>query len=319
MGHSVAALDLEREVLDDRVRQQPRAGRIGLRLGAAGCHMVRNGKPYAIVDTSWSDTNVIWSVAGTHELEEMWVNPWGTRMTTDGSGDRWLTEIADPVEDYHHPLAGVQVSDFVTPNWFENLGSLQDNFGWLHYGGYDTFDFSCPSGFSHYKSWDGWHQLRRTATACARTRPGWPPRARTVHHSRALRCDDAHRQRQQGRGVPGREKGLNMKPIAIAAVVVIFWAGAVVAGADDRPGSSIGRGDQGTDGQTAEPAWTVPRLRRQGSRHGASRPGRAGLDDMRGLQGHDLQLAARPEPHPGSTRAIVARVTPSLQQAPITI
>ena len=34
--------------------------------GAAGCHMVRNGKPYAIVDTSWSDTHVIWSVAGTH-------------------------------------------------------------------------------------------------------------------------------------------------------------------------------------------------------------------------------------------------------------
>ena len=126
---------------------------------AAACHYVKHGKPHAIIDTRAADTGRIWSVAGTHELEEMWVDPYlnHTIKMQDGSGDRWLAEVSDPVEDWHHNVQGVQVSDYVYPDWYLSHDTQQDDMNWLVYYGRDTWDFSCPSGYAFYSSWDGWH------------------------------------------------------------------------------------------------------------------------------------------------------------------
>ena len=60
------------------------------------------------------------SVGATHELVEMAVDPWLNSAYQDLQGVFWAGEIADPVEadSYGYMVAGVLVTDFVTPNWF---------------------------------------------------------------------------------------------------------------------------------------------------------------------------------------------------------
>jgi hypothetical protein len=45
---------------------------------------------------------------------------------TDGSGDSWIDEVADPVEDMTQWVGGVQVSDYVYPAWYLNTYGQQD-------------------------------------------------------------------------------------------------------------------------------------------------------------------------------------------------
>jgi hypothetical protein len=121
--------------------------------GAAGCHGVLHGRPFAVVDTSFSDTGRIWSVAGSHELDEMWVDPHLAHHTTmtDGSGDSWIDEVADPVEDMTQWVGGVQVSDYVYPAWYLNTDGQQDAMNQIPAPpGTDIFTFSCPSGYAVY-------------------------------------------------------------------------------------------------------------------------------------------------------------------------
>jgi hypothetical protein len=60
------------------------------------------------------------SVGATHELCEMAVDPWLNGAYQDKDGTFWAGEICDPVEDdqYAYLINNVQVTDFVTPNWF---------------------------------------------------------------------------------------------------------------------------------------------------------------------------------------------------------
>jgi hypothetical protein len=60
-------------------------------------------------------------VAASHELLEMAVDPTLAFAAQDPNGRFWALEIADPCEDdqYAYDIAGVQVSDFVTRNWFQ--------------------------------------------------------------------------------------------------------------------------------------------------------------------------------------------------------
>jgi hypothetical protein len=125
--------------------------------GAAGCHGVQqDGEPVAVVDANQADTGVPWTVSASHELFEMLVDPLAqtTTQATDGSGDLWIDEVADPVEDYWHWVRGVRVTDFVYPAWFQNAPGRQDAMGWLDDSdaGTGQFEFSCPTGYSQY--WD---------------------------------------------------------------------------------------------------------------------------------------------------------------------
>ena len=66
------------------------------------------------------DDNSSVSVAATHELCEMAVDPWLNSAYQDAQGTFWAGEICDPVEDdqYGYEINGVLVTDFVTPDWF---------------------------------------------------------------------------------------------------------------------------------------------------------------------------------------------------------
>jgi hypothetical protein len=124
---------------------------------AAACHgVLASGEPVAVVDANEADTGVPWTVSASHELFEMLVDPRAqtTTQATDGSGDVWLDEVADPVEDYWHWVRGVRLTDFVYPAWFENAPGRLDAMGWLgeSVAGTGQFEFSCPTGYSQY--WD---------------------------------------------------------------------------------------------------------------------------------------------------------------------
>jgi len=60
------------------------------------------------------------SVGATHEIVEMFVDPWLNGAYQDANGTFWASEVADPVEDdeYGYEIDGILVTDFVTPSWF---------------------------------------------------------------------------------------------------------------------------------------------------------------------------------------------------------
>ena len=75
----------------------------------------------------------------------------------DGSGDRWLVEVSDPVEDLHHGVGGMQVSDYVYPDWYRNIDGQHDAMNVLdQHTGFETWDLSCPTGYAAYKSRGRW-------------------------------------------------------------------------------------------------------------------------------------------------------------------
>jgi hypothetical protein len=122
--------------------------------GAAGCHGTLSGRPVAVVDTRYADTGRIWSVAGSHEAEEMLVDPGLNRTTTIPGYPRqsWIDEVSDPVEDLHTWRDGVQVADYVYPAWYKSVASQQDEFNWVPFDP-TYWNYSCPSGYALY--WDG--------------------------------------------------------------------------------------------------------------------------------------------------------------------
>src|SRR6266853_926329 len=68
------------------------------------------------------------SVAASHEICEMAVDPWLNSAYQDSQGTFWAGEVCDPVEDdqYGYQINGVLVTDFVTPNWFGHPHAVGD-------------------------------------------------------------------------------------------------------------------------------------------------------------------------------------------------
>lgn len=58
----------------------------------------------------------MWSADFTHEIAETLVDPETTGYNVNDIG--YQLEVADPVEYQTYPLDGVNVTDFVTPNWY---------------------------------------------------------------------------------------------------------------------------------------------------------------------------------------------------------
>ena len=127
-----------------------------------GVHLDEHRHPYAEI-TYTSD----WTVTASHELLEMLVDPWGTRMlpgpsldpATGGRPVFYLVEVADPVEAASYERAGVPVSDFVTPSWYHAAAAGHGPFSLL---GSPAGPWQVQQG--GYVSWydpkDGrWHQL----------------------------------------------------------------------------------------------------------------------------------------------------------------
>lgn len=99
--------------------------------GAAGFHSDNLGQPYAQI--ALSDGN--WTVTASHELVEMLVDPFGSRLHTAAALKGWkgtsprlryLWEPGDPVEEIQYEVGGVPMSDFVLPSFYRSSprGSL---------------------------------------------------------------------------------------------------------------------------------------------------------------------------------------------------
>jgi hypothetical protein len=99
------------------------------------------------------------SVGATHEICEMAVDPWLNSAYQDSQGVFWAGEVCDPVEDdqYGYMIAGVLVSDFVTPNWFAH----KDAQGPIDKQAHAQSAFQVLTG-GYAQKWDpqqGWQQV----------------------------------------------------------------------------------------------------------------------------------------------------------------
>ena len=168
-------------------REKPPAGAIvavfksnGPIQGALAFHEVVRGNPAIVV---YAGTGRYYgfdnSVSFTHELFEMlddhpagtianqgWPYPYmyvGEQQIRMTKGTVWSQEVSDAVEAYDYKLNGVRISDFVTPNWYNDhvaitrggfydfLGVVQQPFSVVR-GGYACFwttTWTCVQDFRH--------------------------------------------------------------------------------------------------------------------------------------------------------------------------
>lgn len=98
---------------------------------AAGFHSNDLGQPYAQIALSAGD----WTVTASHELVEMLVDPFGSRLHAAAALKGWqgdstrvwyLWEPGDPCEEIQYEVGGVPMSDFVLPAFYRSTprGSL---------------------------------------------------------------------------------------------------------------------------------------------------------------------------------------------------
>ena len=100
--------------------------------GEGGFHLDKHNQPYAEVIAH--PDNDGWTVAASHEVIEMLVDPNGNRLQSsraieirggkirEGAGElEYLVEACDPCEadEYAYSIQGVAVSDFLTPHFYD--------------------------------------------------------------------------------------------------------------------------------------------------------------------------------------------------------
>jgi hypothetical protein len=99
------------------------------------------------------------SVGATHEICEMAVDPWLNSAYQDAHGTFWAGEVCDPVEDdqYGYEIAGVLVTDFVTPNWFAHEHAQGD----IDFKGHANAAFEVLTGgyAQKFEPGKGWQQV----------------------------------------------------------------------------------------------------------------------------------------------------------------
>lgn len=80
--------------------------------------------------TALGGTYAISSVLS-HEAAEVLGDPWCNRWVDTGKGFAVALELADPVEADGYQIDGVQVSNFVLPEWFDAVVSTGEKFDYL--------------------------------------------------------------------------------------------------------------------------------------------------------------------------------------------
>jgi len=94
--------------------------------GGLGIHLDQGHKPYAQVEEGQD-----WSITASHELLEMLVDPYGHKLVqapditpnSDGHLVNYLVEVGDPCEVFSYTINGVSVSDFVTPEYYNEAAA----------------------------------------------------------------------------------------------------------------------------------------------------------------------------------------------------
>jgi hypothetical protein len=108
------------------------------------------------------------TVAATHELCEMAIDPTINLAAQDARGMFWAYESADPVEadEFAYEIDGVLVTDFVLPSWFDFKGSS----GPYDFKGHCTDAFQVLRGgyAQRFDTDAGWVQINASITRGAR-------------------------------------------------------------------------------------------------------------------------------------------------------
>jgi hypothetical protein len=151
--------------------------------GALAYHRVRDGEPQIVV---YAGTGKYYgynnSVSFTHELFELLADPTTSQMN-QGLPDStvwvgqtpdflftpaiWFNEVCDPVESYAYSINHVQISDWITPNWFnDGVNGGFDHMDLIHQpltvlrGGYaqyfDGQQWQVVQDFRHIRDADGY-------------------------------------------------------------------------------------------------------------------------------------------------------------------
>lgn len=141
--------------------------------GEGGFHLDKHKQPYSKVIAS--PKNAGWTIAASHEVLEMLVDPYGNRLHSsvaikiegkkivDGTGQYgYLVEACDPCEDdkYGYTINGVVVSDFITPHYYDPVTTAGTRYSFT--GALKAPRQILPGG---YISWinheaDEWQQLQ---------------------------------------------------------------------------------------------------------------------------------------------------------------
>ncbi len=128
------------------------------------------------------------SVAASHELCEMAVDPWLNNAYQDPSGAFWAGEVCDPVEAdrYGYKIHGTLMSDFVTPDWFSHDHSTSHvDFARRATGAFELL----PAGYAQrFEGKRGWVQVNAKAARRSK-RAGAPPGSRRERRSRTDRAE----------------------------------------------------------------------------------------------------------------------------------
>jgi hypothetical protein len=128
------------------------------------------------------------SVAASHELCEMAVDPWLNNAYQDPDGAFWAGEVCDPVEAdrYGYRIHGTLVSDFVTPDWFSHDHSTSH----VDFAGRASRAFELLSGgyAQRFEGKRGWVQVNGRAARHSK-RAGAAPGSRRERRSRIDRTE----------------------------------------------------------------------------------------------------------------------------------
>src|SRR3984957_2157187 len=163
--------------LVDTIKDQP-AGVLGYHTEDPG------GKLWGVVaakpelDNGGKATTGDWSVSSvlSHEVLEMYIDPNCNLWSNNGKGAVYSFEVCDPVEAPTYDVAGVSVSNFVPPAWFDPLAPSTaqfDKLGLLHgqfsllKGGYLVYG---SAGKEHQKQGDAFPEWRTAMKAGPKAR-----------------------------------------------------------------------------------------------------------------------------------------------------
>jgi hypothetical protein len=175
-----------------------------------GIHLDDGGMPFAEVGAGEG-----WTLAASHLLLEMIADPRGDRLVEGpGIGShlthrrvRYLVEVCDPCRAFHYVIDGVEVSDFITPDYYRMDGTAVDFLRLLR----RPLEVRPGCSLAWQDPADGhWHQVHAGGVVARSEQPVDPRRGPRQDRERAF-PGDAARHAQLG-GLTGRRRGAGATP-----------------------------------------------------------------------------------------------------------
>jgi hypothetical protein len=162
-----------------------------------GVHLDAGGEPFAEVAAGEG-----WTVAASHALMEMIADPHGDRLMPGPPADgrarrcllRYLVEVCAPCQSFHYVIDGVEVSDFVTPDYYRADGTALDFLRLLR----RPLEVRPGCSLSWQDPRDGhWHQHRPDGTVRRSGEPSDPLRNPREDRDRVFPPEPSPRRRRR--------------------------------------------------------------------------------------------------------------------------